>query len=243
MDVPNDVVGRLIATIQQQAVANARLQRKLGKARFHLNRQKKNRLRGLEMGQALKEAWTRTAEEQKPVPGRGYEPFKITAGAAPKPGDVIQCPEGKPVETAEEMREWREWREAAGCREGQTLLERIKVLAANAANWEAEALERAQNQTDLEDRMDEARNYLERSPRNASDIYAAIELLNRGEGAEITQAQAWENTARALDKRIDAAVEALERGGGTTAGCAEALSILTTDEAGDDPNIVDGGGE
>ena len=38
MDIPNDVVGRLIATIQQQERDNLRLQRKLGRMAYWRNR-------------------------------------------------------------------------------------------------------------------------------------------------------------------------------------------------------------
>ena len=64
----------------------------------------------------------------------------------------------------------------------------VEVLQANAANWEAEALERSQNQTNLENRMDEAAKLL----READDdealkrawvkVRQALAILARGEG-------------------------------------------------------------
>ena len=136
------------------------------------------------------------------------------------------------VHPAEDMRRWRE---LAGCGDVETLEHRLEVLQANAGNWEAEALERAQNQTDLENRMDEAVKIINDQPVLTQRDRQALAILVRGEGAEITQAEAWEKTARALNDRINQAVDALQNvTDHSDYGKAmdQALSLLTSDCAG-----------
>ena len=151
---------------------------------------------------------------------------RVTEAAAEVKALRAQCAE---VHPAEDMRRWRK---AAGCREGQTLLERIEVLTANADNWEAEALERTQNQTDLENRMDEAAKIINEQPVLTQRDRQALAILVRGEGADVTQAEAWEKTARALNDRINQAVKVLENVEEPSVPEMEALSLLTSDCAG-----------
>ena len=156
------------------------------------------------------------------------------AGEAKSEVEVLraQC---AAVHPAEDMRLWRE---LAGCEGEQTLANRLEILAKERADWEAEALERAQNQTDLENRMDEAAKLLDGafapgpqgSVRSRVDMAKAI--LARGEGADVTQAEAWEKTARGLNERIDQAVKVLESVEEPSVSEMEALGLLTTDCAG-----------
>ena len=122
------------------------------------------------------------------------------------------------VHPAEDMHRWRE---AAGCREGQTLLERIEVLVANAANWEAEAKERndvVEGCHRLENRMAEAAKLLDGALEVDSiegwrKVRQALAILARGEDPDPTSAEVWEKVARGLDGRINQAVEQLRKTG------------------------------
>ena len=110
----------------------------------------------------------------------------------------------------------------------------VEILRANAANWEAEAHERTRNLTNLENRMDEAAKLVDAIERVPPEWKKAVlALLVRGEGADVTQAEAWEKMARALNDRINQAVEALRSLAKEPHERAnEALSLLTTDCAG-----------
>ena len=123
------------------------------------------------------------------------------------------------------------YRELAGCAPGEMLAERINALVASADGWEAEAKERAESQTQLEDRMDEARMILEQyaavfTPA-AEEIRQAIAMLGREQGREDPPPEAVEGgsatTLQGAEEERDRALERAARAEATASRLARSM--------------------